>query len=251
MTSCSMTAPLSPVAPPLETSRFWHWSAILLAALFPTLGTWVYFIALSGHAWMSSAYAVAKCLQFAFPLVWVLAVQRARPGWPWRGTAGIGLGLAFGAMVATAMCGAYLFLLQDTALLQSVADAVRAKMADAGIDTRARFLSLALFYCLVHSLAEEYYWRWFVYAQLRRVSRESMANIVSSLAFMAHHVLVVWSYMRDDLWAVAVFSLAVAVGGSFWAWLYQRSQSLLGPWLSHLLVDAAIMAIGYWMIWGA
>ena len=28
--------------------------------------------------------------------------------------------------------------------------------------------------------------------------------------------------------------------GAAWAWIYHRSGSLLGPWLSHLLIDAGI-----------
>jgi membrane protease YdiL (CAAX protease family) len=42
-----------------------------------------------------------------------------------------------------------------------------------------------------------------------------------------------------------VFSLAVAVGGAVWAWLYDFSRSLIGPWLSHMLVDIGIFVIGY------
>ena len=41
---------------------------------------------------------------------------------------------------------------------------------------------------------------------------------------------------------------AVAVGGAFWAWLYQRSGSLAGPWLSHLVADAGIFFVGYQLI---
>jgi hypothetical protein len=37
----------------------------------------------------------------------------------------------------------------------------------------------------------------------------------------------------------------VAIGGAVWALVYQQSKSLLGPWLSHLFVDAAIFAIGW------
>ena len=43
----------------------------------------------------------------------------------------------------------------------------------------------------------------------------------------------------------SLFSVAVAVGGVVWAWIYQRSGSLYGPWMSHLLIDAAIFLIGY------
>ena len=38
---------------------------------------------------------------------------------------------------------------------------------------------------------------------------------------------------------------AVAVGGAFWAWLFQRTGSLVAVWWSHVLIDAALMAIGY------
>jgi membrane protease YdiL (CAAX protease family) len=43
-------------------------------------------------------------------------------------------------------------------------------------------------------------------------------------------------------------SAAVAVGGAMWAWLYQRSGSIYAPWLSHLLIDAAIFTIAFDMV---
>jgi hypothetical protein len=42
-----------------------------------------------------------------------------------------------------------------------------------------------------------------------------------------------------------LFSLAVAAGGAAWAWLYEKSGTLAGPWLSHALADAALMTVGY------
>ena len=38
------------------------------------------------------------------------------------------------------------------------------------------------------------------------------------------------------------------VGGVFWSWLYDRTGSLLGPWLSHLMIDAGIFWVGYELI---
>jgi len=37
----------------------------------------------------------------------------------------------------------------------------------------------------------------------------------------------------------------VAIGGAVWAWIYARSDSLYGPWMSHCCVDAAIFLLGY------
>ena len=45
--------------------------------------------------------------------------------------------------------------------------------------------------------------------------------------------------------AVVPFSLAIAVGGAVWCWLYERTGSLLGPWLSHLIIDAAIFVVAW------
>jgi membrane protease YdiL (CAAX protease family) len=105
---------------------------------------------------------------------------------------------------------------------------------------------MAAFIAVAHAALEEYYWRWFVFGRLRRHLAVGAAAVLSGLAFMGHHVLVLAVYFPGRFWGAAVpLSLAIAVGGVVWAWLYHRSGSLLGPWLSHVLVDAAIMLIGY------
>ena len=45
-----------------------------------------------------------------------------------------------------------------------------------------------------------------------------------------------------------VFSLGIAVGGAVWAWIYDRTGSLVAPWISHMIVDAGIFALGYFLI---
>ena len=53
------------------------------------------------------------------------------------------------------------------------------------------------------------------------------AILLSSLAFMAHHVVVLGVYFADHFWLAAVpLALCVACGGAFWAWLYQRTGSI-------------------------
>ncbi len=63
---------------------------------------------------------------------------------------------------------------------------------------------------------------------------------------MAHHVIVIATYLGPGRWALLVLlSLGVAATGAFWAWLYQKTGSLLVPWLSHVVADLAIMLIGW------
>ena len=71
------------------------------------------------------------------------------------------------------------------------------------------------------------------------------AVVLSSLAFTAHHVILLAVFFGGWSWPTIFFSLCVAVGGAAWAWIYHRSGSLLGPWLSHLLIDAGIFIVGF------
>ena len=38
--------------------------------------------------------------------------------------------------------------------------------------------------------------------------------------------------------------------GFFWAWLYEQTRSIWAAWLSHLLIDAGILLIGYDLLYG-
>jgi membrane protease YdiL (CAAX protease family) len=125
--------------------------------------------------------------------------------------------------------------------------AAREKMSDMGLDSRPIFLTLALFYSLCHSGLEEYYWRWFVFRHFASRATLATAVVVSSLGFMAHHILVLARYFGWGSPLTYGFSLCVAIGGIIWAVLYHRFGTLAGPWLGHALVDAAIFAIAYQM----
>jgi hypothetical protein len=143
------------------------------------------------------------------------------------------------------MFGLYYGFLRASPVLAGAPRAVASQMADFGIESMAGFLLLAGFISLVHSLAEEYYWRWFVFGQLRESVPLAAAIIISSLGFMAHHVLVIGKFLGGYGPYTWFFSLCVATGGGLWAFLYHRTRTLYGAWLSHFMVDAGLMWIGF------
>lgn len=225
-----------------------EWLALVFALVFPTILTWVYFIALAGSdPWMQKgAYGIGKVIQFAFPLVFVLLVRKEHLQFRGLDSNGLVLAVSFGLLVAGAMLGLYFFWLKPAGFFAGpVTEEVKEKLKGFGITSLAAYAVLAVFYSLVHSLLEEYYWRWFVFGRLRNLTPLTAAVAISSVGFAAHHVLLLAKYFGWDSPATWLFSAGVAIGGAVWAVVYQRSKSLLGPWLSHLLVDAAIFAIGY------
>lgn len=221
--------------------------AVAFAAMLPTAVTAVYFVALTQYpTWLQqTAWTLGKLVQFAFPAVWVLAVRRTRPKIGRRWWRGWGEGLASGTVLLAAMLLLYHLVLEPLGLLDRPAAAMGEKLAGMGLDSLARYLAFAAFLSVAHSLLEEYYFRWFVFGQMRKLLPLGLAVALSSLAFAAHHVLVLaqfFGWTSPLMWLGVV---SVGVGGAYWAWHYERSGSLFGPWISHLLVDVAILAVGY------
>lgn len=223
--------------------------SIVFSCLFPTLATWLYFVALSGTAWTTPVYTACKIVQFAFPLVWILGVERRPVRFLKRpATAGLWPGLVSGLAVLAFLLLAWRPLLASSPVLGRAPAGVAAKIASFGIDSAGEYLLLAAFYSLLHSLLEEYYWRWFVFGRLRRRLPLAAAALLSSLAFTSHHTLLVGQFLGGYGPATWLVSLTVTFAGLVWAWTYHRSGSLYGPWLSHALADAGLMWIG-WQLW--
>jgi membrane protease YdiL (CAAX protease family) len=224
------------------------WLAVAMA--LPTVAAWLYFVVLAGEPVARWMYLSSKAVQFALPVcvLWKLYGWTGLQGpsaAPPRRLLSLALGAASGLVIGGAGLGLYFGLLRGQPQLTAAAGPIAQKMADFGIDSPGTFLLLAVFLSGIHSWLEEYYWRWFVFARLTDYLPAWLANLLSSLAFAAHHVIVLAAYFGASSLGTALGSLAVAIGGALWAWQYRATGSLTGPWLSHLLIDAAIMAIGY------
>ncbi|MFV1967525.1 MAG: lysostaphin resistance A-like protein [Pirellulaceae bacterium] len=221
--------------------------AILFTLIFPTIVTLAYFVVLAGSppAIQQAVYGIGKVLQFGFPAVWVFVVLRKRFRWSSPKRTGLQPGFIFGLLVLIAMLALYHVLLKPSGFFDGPGDEVRAKIVSLGLNNLAAYVGTGVFYAICHSFLEEYYWRWFVFGRLRLYVPLWTAVIMSSLGFMAHHVILLATYFGWTCPATYLFSIAVAIGGAMWAWIYERSGSLYGPWLSHCLVDAAIFILGY------
>ena len=220
--------------------------AIIFCLVFPTIVTLAYFVWFADQAEaLKVAYGIGKVIQFGFPVLFAWFYARDRIGLPVFTRKGVVFGLAFGGVIGALMLALYFGALDPAGTLESAEDEIEEKVTGFGITSVSAYLALAAFYAIAHSGLEEYYWRWFVFGQLRRYTSRAVAITISSLGFMAHHVIVLGVYFGWASPMTWLFSLAVAIGGAVWAWLYEDSKSLIGPWVSHALVDAAIFAVGY------
>jgi membrane protease YdiL (CAAX protease family) len=254
MTKDNSSEPTLPHLPP-STNR---WTTLLLVfgMFFPSLIAWIYFVRLAPSPPSQAPgflpltiYALGKAIQFGLPLFCIFGLEGRRPTRPALQTKGIQFGLGIGLVIAVGMISFYFGILRGNAIPAQTPARVRDKLELFHAATPLRYLTLAVFLSGIHSFLEEYYWRWFVFGELRTRIGNWLAGILSSLAFMGHHVIVLAVYFPANFVTLAApFSLCVALGGGIWAWLYARERTLMAPWISHMIVDGAIMLIGYDMV---
>src|SRR5690606_21603519 len=94
----------SPIAPPALQPRPRDLAAVVFALVLPTIVTWLYFFqaeAMPPRVQLT-VFSTVKTIQFAFPLFWVLAIQRGRVTLRPPTSQGLEIGVAFGAIVAAA-----------------------------------------------------------------------------------------------------------------------------------------------------
>jgi membrane protease YdiL (CAAX protease family) len=225
---------------------------LVLAITLPSISAWLYFVVLAGTGSMTAVYAGTKLFQFSLPAAWFL-LNRNKVEIPAGGKGrGWKAGLASGLVIVAMLWLVYRGLPQGGSLLAGLEAGVRIKLEQVGAVTLPRMIMLAVFLSVIHSFLEEYYWRWFLYGRLRIRIGKTPALLVSSFGFMAHHVIILHIFLGSDRWlATVMFSLAIAAAGGLWTWLYGRSGSLIGPWISHMLADFGVFWVGYELVLGS
>ncbi len=226
-------------------SRKVWWTVLAAAMTLPTLASLAYFVWLEGTSWVAPVYLGAKALQFSGPLAALGALLAAATG-PAQPGRSVALGLGTGIAGAAFTWLSYVVLFRGGEMAATAADAIAVKLADFHLDTLWRYVLAALLISFLHSWLEEVYWRAFVYRRLQRLMQSEWSLVVAALAFAAHHVVVIGVYLGDaPVLIVLVMSAPVVLGGALWCLLYRTTGNrLLAPWISHICLDLAIMAVG-------
>lgn len=230
-------------------------TAILaFALLFPSVLTWAYFI--FGERFMPDVskyiFVAGKTLQFAFPAFIAAFVLQKR--WLVRrpNRRGLAPGAIFGAAVGLLIFFVGAYLIKEPGTFKPLVDNLReellGRLQPLGLATPSAFILLTIFYSIVHSGLEEYYWRWFTFGRLAERLPYVPASLIANAGFMLHHVLLLGVYFGFAQPATWVCSFGVFIGGLVWQEIYRRSDSIYGAWLSHGLIDAGIFAVGFLLL---
>jgi len=191
-----------------------------------------------------TVFLAAKIWLLLFPAAWYLGVERGRASWSPPRKGGLGVGALSGlAILAAIVAGAWLAGVRTMDLAP-----LRAAVGEMGLGAPGSYLVAAAGWTLANSLMEEYVYRWFVLSRCERLMRPLLAVLASAAVFTAHHVVALSTYLPWHLTALA--SLGVFAGGVLWAVLYSRYRSIWPGWLSHIIADVAVFAVGWEVLFG-
>jgi membrane protease YdiL (CAAX protease family) len=219
------------------------WLALVPAMVVPFVASLFYFVILSGCDFAVVLYAAAKAFIVVWPLISVRLILRTHLPKVKLTLAkhrqAIPLGVFLGIAIVVLMFGLMRTPLGEVVSRSS--ESISRKAQQFGV--LKHYWLFALFLSFIHSLMEEYYWRWFVFGRLKNVVNVPCAHAIAGVSFAAHHVVVATQFF-PVLWGFLFGALAGA-GGILWSVMYDKQKTLLGAWLCHLIVDFGIMAIGY------
>lgn len=224
------------------------WLAVLPAMALPFLASLFYFVFWTESLLARWLYGFTKLFTLVWPIIAIAFITRT--GWPRfklsdeRHRRALPLGFCVGIGIASLM-GIFMLTPGREVILTS-APRIRTKAETLGV--MEHYWMFALFLSFLHSLLEEYYWRWFVYGHLRRVVRNGLAHVLAGASFSAHHIVVTTQYF-PPAWGV-FFGGLTGVGGMIWSAIYERQRTLAGVWICHVVVDLGILSIGHRLLFG-
>jgi membrane protease YdiL (CAAX protease family) len=128
------------------------------------------------------------------------------------------------------------------------ADAMATQIAAIGLGDPRLFLLLAIYWCTVNSILEEYVWRWFVFTRCEALMPRALAVIAAGLFFTLHHAIALDFYFD---WRVTLLgSAGVFIGGATWSWIYLRWRNIYAAYVSHVFADVAVFGVGWHIVFG-
>jgi membrane protease YdiL (CAAX protease family) len=224
-----------------------RWWVVLPALVLPLAGSFFYFVLFPGTWFGNSFYGGIKFFLLIWPIVATAFIlrepfRRESPGkTDWMRSVWWGAG--FGITVL----GLMLLLVKLTpvgAIVEAGTANIREKTEGLGVFDHYILFALAI--SSAHAALEEFYWRWFVYGNLRRLISKNWAIVIAAVGFASHHIVILNEFFPAGFaWFLG---LCVAIGGAGWSWIYQRHKTLLGSWISHMFVDLGIFGLGYWLL---
>ena len=116
---------------------------------------------------------------------------------------------------------------------------------NAGV-TKENFLYVSLYISFANSFLEEFFFRGFVFTNLKQHSGRKLAYIFSAVTFSLYHVAMMIGWFSPALFLLVMVGLVI--GGMIFNWLNEKLDTIYCSWLTHMFANFAINTIGFMLL---
>ena len=149
--------------------------------------------------------------------------------------------IALGVGIYVVILGGY-FLVSSFFDFSQIAGALT---DNAGV-TKENFLYVSLYISFANSFLEEFFFRGFVFTNLKQHSGRKLAYIFSAAAFSLYHVAMMIGWFSPALFLLVMAGLVI--GGMIFNWLNEKLDTIYCSWLTHMFANFAINTIGFMLL---
>ena len=149
--------------------------------------------------------------------------------------------IALGVGIYVVILGGY-FLVSPFFDFSQIAGALT---DNAGV-TKENFLYVSLYISFANSFLEEFFFRGFVFTNLKQHSGRKLAYIFSAAAFSMYHVAMMIGWFSPALFLLVMAGLVI--GGMIFNWLNEKLDTIYCSWLTHMFANFAINTIGFMLL---
>lgn len=149
--------------------------------------------------------------------------------------------VVLGVGIYVVILGGY-FLLSPYFDFSKIAGALTANV---GV-TKENFLYVSLYISFANSFLEEFFFRGFVFTNLKHFTGRKTAYVFSALAFSLYHIAMMIGWFEIGLFLLVMVGLAA--GGMIFNFLNERLDTIYCSWLTHMFANFAINTIGFMLL---
>lgn len=108
------------------------------------------------------------------------------------------------------------------------------------------FLYVAIYISVFNSLLEEFFFRGFLFTNLKRSASRPLAYGFSAGMFALYHAAMMIGWFHPVVYVLVIGALAAA--GVLFNWFHEKFGTLYVPWFVHMFANLAINTIGFLLL---
>jgi len=106
-------------------------------------------------------------------------------------------------------------------------------------------VAVSVYIVVANSLLEEFFWRGFLYKELRALTAPWVAHACTGMAFSLHHIMYYHAWL--GLASAAAATAGLVAFAVLMNVLFQRTQDLTSVWLVHGVADLGQLVVALYV----